>query len=259
MFELRYARHLAAPQIGLDGQLRLLDARVLLVGLGGLGSASGLYLAAAGIGTLGVVDDDVVDVSNLQRQILHTTDRVGMAKADSAMQAITGLNPDVRVVKHNTRLDAANVADIVDGYDVIVDGVDNFATRYVLNDAAVALGIPVVSAAISDCEGQLAVFMPRVGPCYRCVYPAPPPVEVPSDCAAGGVLGVLAGVMGTLQAAEVVKLLTGCGEPLIGRMLVYDSLAASFTELGVERAADCTACSFHASGEISVRNHGVGR
>jgi sulfur-carrier protein adenylyltransferase/sulfurtransferase len=242
MFRLRYAGHLLAPAIGLRGQLRLLDARVLLAGVGGLGSASGLYLAAAGVGTLGIVDDDVVEISNLHRQVLHTTDRVGVAKVDSAEQSIAAINPDVHVVKHMARLDASNVMDIVDGYDVIVDGLDNFATRYLLNEAAVDLGTPVVSAAIFDVEGQLSVFVPHVGPCYECVYRVPAPAEGPSSCVSAGVLGVLPGVMGTLQAAEVVKLVTGSGDPLIGRLLVYDALVGTFTELKFERNRECRTC-----------------
>jgi molybdopterin/thiamine biosynthesis adenylyltransferase len=241
MLALRYAGHIEAPAIGLAGQLRLLEARVLLAGVGGLGSASGLYLAAAGVGTLGLVDDDVVELTNLQRQVLHATDRVGMAKVDSAQRAIAAINPDVHVVKHRARLDAANVRDIVDGYDVLVDGLDNFEARYLLNDAAVALGIPVVSAAVFDGEGRLSVFAPHAGPCYGCVYRSAPPDEPASTCA----IGVLPGVMGTLQATEVVKLLTGSGNPLIGRLLVYDALAATFTELKVERDPQCRTCGLH--------------
>jgi len=239
----RYSRHLLLPEIGLEGQLKLLDAKVLLLGAGGLGSPTALYLAAAGVGTLGVVDDDVVDLSNLQRQIIHTNDDVGVPKVDSAEKAIKSLNPDVNVVKYQTRLDASNIMEIIDGYDVIVDGVDNFPTRYLLNDATVRLRIPVVSASILGFDGQLSVFAPYEGPCYRCLYPTPPPAELAPSCGANGVLGVLPGVMGLLQAVEVVKLVTGAGEPLIGRLLLYEALSTSFTELKVRRDPECPICS----------------
>jgi molybdopterin/thiamine biosynthesis adenylyltransferase/rhodanese-related sulfurtransferase len=239
----RYSRHLLLPEVGLEGQLKLLDAKVLLLGAGGLGSPTALYLAAAGVGTLGVVDDDVVDVSNLQRQVIHSSDTVGEPKVDSAERAIHALNPDVEVVKYNTRLDASNIMEIVDGYDVIVDGVDNFPTRYLLNDATVRLRIPVVSASILGFDGQLSVFDPYNGPCYRCLYPTPPPAELAPSCGANGVLGVLPGTMGLLQATEVVKLIVGAGEPLAGRLLLYDALAATFTELKVRRDPDCPVCS----------------
>jgi molybdopterin/thiamine biosynthesis adenylyltransferase/rhodanese-related sulfurtransferase len=239
----RYSRHLLLPEIGLEGQLKLLDAKVLLLGAGGLGSPTALYLAAAGVGTLGVVDDDVVDVSNLQRQVIHKTGDVGVPKVDSAEKGIKELNPDVEVVKYNTRLDASNIMEIIDGYDVIVDGVDNFPTRYLLNDATVRLGIPVVSASILGFDGQLSVFAPHEGPCYRCLYPTPPPAELAPSCGANGVLGVLPGVMGLLQAVEVVKLVTGAGEPLIGRLLLYEALSTSFTELKVRRDPECPICS----------------
>jgi molybdopterin/thiamine biosynthesis adenylyltransferase/rhodanese-related sulfurtransferase len=239
----RYSRHLLVPEIGLEGQTKLLDAKVLCLGAGGLGSPIALYLAAAGVGTLGIVDDDDVDLSNLQRQVIHTTDRIGVPKVDSAEQAIKGLNPDVDVVKYATRLDASNVMEIIQGYDVIVDGVDNFPTRYLLNDATVRLGIPVVSASILGFDGQLSVFKPYDGPCYRCLYPVPPPAELAPSCGANGVLGVLPGTMGLLQATEVIKLITGAGEPLIGRLLLYEALGASFTELKVRRDPDCPICS----------------
>jgi molybdopterin/thiamine biosynthesis adenylyltransferase/rhodanese-related sulfurtransferase len=239
----RYSRHLLIPEIGLEGQLKLLDAKVLLLGAGGLGSPVAVYLAAAGIGTLGIVDDDEVDLTNLQRQIAHTTDRVGVAKVDSAEQAIGDLNPDVEVVKYKTRLDADNILEIIEGYDVIVDGADNFPTRYLLNDASVRLGIPVVSASILGFDGQLAVFAPGDGPCYRCLYPTPPPAELAPSCGANGVLGVLPGTMGMLQATEVIKLIVGAGEPLIGRLLLYEALSATFTELKVKRDPDCPICS----------------
>ncbi len=239
----RYGRHLLLPEIGLEGQVKLLESRVLLLGAGGLGSPSALYLAAAGVGKLGIVDNDTVDVSNLQRQVIHTTDRVGMPKVDSAEEAIRALNPDVKVVKYQTRLDASNIMEIIRDYDVVVDGVDNFPTRYLLNDASVRLGIPVVSASILGFDGQLSVFKPYDGPCYRCLYPVPPPAELAPSCGANGVLGVLPGTMGLLQATEVVKLVTGTGEPLVGRLLLYEALSASFTELKVRRDPDCPICS----------------
>jgi sulfur-carrier protein adenylyltransferase/sulfurtransferase len=239
----RYSRHLLVPEIGLDGQLKLLESKVLLLGAGGLGSPTALYLAAAGVGTLGVVDDDTVDLSNLQRQVIHTTDRIGVAKVDSAEESIKAINPDVDVVKYKMRLDASNIMEIIDGYDVVVDGVDNFPTRYLLNDASVRTGIPVVSASILGFDGQLSVFKPFDGPCYRCLYPVPPPAELAPSCGANGVLGVLPGTMGLLQATEVVKLVTGAGEPLIGRLLLYEALGATFTELKVRRDPDCPICS----------------
>ncbi len=252
----RYSRHLLVPEIGLEGQLKLLDAKVLLLGAGGLGSPTALYLAAAGVGTLGIVDDDVVDLSNLQRQIAHTSDRIGTPKVDSAEQSIHGINPDVEVVKYETRLDASNIMEIIDGYDVIVDGVDNFPTRYLLNDATVRLRIPVVSASILGFDGQLSVFAPYEGPCYRCLYPTPPPAELAPSCGANGVLGALPGIMGVLQAIEVVKLITGSGEPLIGRLLLYEALGTSFTDLKVRRDPDCPICS-RDPGEISDEEMGV--
>jgi molybdopterin/thiamine biosynthesis adenylyltransferase/rhodanese-related sulfurtransferase len=252
----RYSRHLLIPEIGLEGQTKLLESKVLLLGAGGLGSPTALYLAAAGVGTLGVVDDDDVDLSNLQRQVIHTTDRIGVPKVDSAEQSITAINPDVEVVKYKTRLDASNIMEIIDGYDVIVDGVDNFPTRYLLNDATVRLGIPVVSASILGFDGQLSVFKPHDGPCYRCLYPVPPPAELAPSCGANGVLGVLPGTMGLLQATEVVKLVTGAGEPLVGRLLLYEALGATFTELKVRRDPECPICSRDPS-EIADEEMGV--
>jgi sulfur-carrier protein adenylyltransferase/sulfurtransferase len=252
----RYSRHLLIPEIGLEGQTKLLESKVLLLGAGGLGSPTALYLAAAGVGTLGVVDDDDVDLSNLQRQVIHTTDRIGVPKVDSAEQSITAINPDVNVVKYKTRLDASNIMEIIDGYDVIVDGVDNFPTRYLLNDATVRLGIPVVSASILGFDGQLSVFKPHDGPCYRCLYPVPPPAELAPSCGANGVLGVLPGTMGLLQATEVVKLVTGAGEPLVGRLLLYEALGATFTELKVRRDPECPICSKDPS-EIADEEMGV--
>ena len=203
----RYSRHLLIPEIGVEGQQKLLDAKVLLLGAGGLGSPTALYLAAAGVGTLGIVDDDEVDLSNLQRQVIHSTQRVGIPKVDSAEETIHALNPDVKVVKYQTRIDASNIMEIIEGYDVIVDGVDNFPTRYLLNDATVRLKIPVVSASILGFDGQLSVFKPYDGPCYRCLFREPPPAELAPSCGANGVLGVLPGTMGLLQATEVVKLI----------------------------------------------------
>ena len=252
----RYSRHLLVPEIGLDGQLKLLDARVLLLGAGGLGSPAALYLAAAGVGTIGIVDNDVVDLSNLQRQVAHSNDRIGVPKVDSAEIAIHEINPDVNVEKHPDRLGADNIMEIVEGYDVIVDGVDNFPTRYLLNDATVRLRVPVVSASILGFEGQLSVFHPYEGPCYRCLYPTPPPAELAPSCGAAGVLGVLPGVMGLLQSVEVIKLVTGAGEPLIGRLLLYEALGATFTELKVHRDPDCAVCS-RAPEEISEEEMGV--
>jgi molybdopterin/thiamine biosynthesis adenylyltransferase/rhodanese-related sulfurtransferase len=239
----RYSRHLLIPEVGVEGQQKLLEAKVLLLGAGGLGSPTALYLAAAGVGTLGIVDDDEVDLSNLQRQVIHTTDRVGVPKVDSAEQTISAINPDVEVVKYPVRLDASNIVEIIEGYDVIVDGLDNFPTRYLLNDASVRLDIPVVSAAILGFDGQLSVFKPHDGPCYRCLFPEPPPAELAPSCGANGVLGVLPGTMGLLQATEVVKLVIGEGDPLIGRLLLYDALAATFTEVKVRRDPDCPICS----------------
>jgi sulfur-carrier protein adenylyltransferase/sulfurtransferase len=252
----RYSRHLLIPEIGLEGQTKLLNAKVLALGAGGLGSPVALYLAAAGVGTLGIVDNDEVDLSNLQRQIIHTTDRIGVPKVDSAEQTIKAINPDVNVVKYETRLDASNIMEIIQGYDVIVDGVDNFPTRYLLNDATVRLGIPVVSASILGFDGQLSVFKPHDGPCYRCLYPVPPPAELAPSCGANGVLGVLPGTMGLLQATEVVKLVTGAGEPLVGRLLLYEALGATFTELKVRRDPECPICS-RDPGEISDEEMGV--
>jgi molybdopterin/thiamine biosynthesis adenylyltransferase/rhodanese-related sulfurtransferase len=252
----RYGRHLLLPEVGADGQAKLLDAKVLLLGAGGLGSPTALYLAAAGVGTLGIVDDDEVDLSNLQRQIIHTTRAIGTPKVDSAEAAIAALNPDVEVVKYPVRLDASNIMEIIDGYDVIVDGVDNFPTRYLLNDATVRLGIPVISASILGFDGQLSVFKPHDGPCYRCLYPVPPPAELAPSCGANGVLGVLPGTMGLLQATEVVKLVTGIGEPLVGRLLLYEALSATFTELKVRRDPQCPICSRDAS-EITDDEMGV--
>jgi molybdopterin/thiamine biosynthesis adenylyltransferase len=239
----RYSRHILIPEIGESGQRKLLEARVLLLGAGGLDSPTALYLAAAGVGTLGIVDDDVVDLSNLQRQVIHNTTRIGVPKVESAAATIHDLNPDVEVVPYKTRLDASNIMEIIAGWDVIVDGVDNFPTRYLLNDASVRLQIPVVSASILGFDGQLSVFKPYDGPCYRCLFPVPPPAELAPSCGANGVLGVLPGTMGLLQATEVIKLIVGAGDPAIGRLLLYDALAATLTEVKVRRDPACPVCS----------------
>ena len=247
---------LLIPEIGAEGQQKLLDAKVLLLGAGGLGSPTALYLAAAGVGTLGIVDDDVVDLSNLQRQVIHTTDRVGVPKVDSAEESIKALNPDVNVVKYPVRIDASNIVEIIEGYDVIVDGVDNFPTRYLLNDATVRLKIPVVSASILGFDGQLSVFKPYDGPCYRCLFREPPPAELAPSCGANGVLGVLPGTMGLLQATEVIKLILEIGEPAIGRLLLYDALGATLTEVKVHKDPECPICS-RPPEEISDEELGV--
>jgi molybdopterin/thiamine biosynthesis adenylyltransferase len=252
----RYSRHLLLPEVGIEGQQKLLDAKVLLLGAGGLGSPAALYLAAAGVGKLGIVDDDVVDLSNLQRQVIHSSERVGVAKVDSAEETIKALNPDVEVEKFPVRLGPENIMDILPGYDIVVDGLDNFPTRYLLNDASVRLQIPVVSAAILGFEGQLSVFKPYDGPCYRCLFPVPPPAELAPSCGANGVLGVLPGTMGLLQATEVIKLVLGEGDPLIGRLLMYDALAATVSEVKVRRDPGCPICSRDPE-EISDEEMGV--
>jgi sulfur-carrier protein adenylyltransferase/sulfurtransferase len=239
----RYQRHLLLPEVDVEGQLKLLDARVLLLGAGGLGSPAALYLAAAGVGTIGVVDMDVVDESNLQRQILHNIDRVGERKVDSAKKTLTAINPDVNVVTHDVRLGADNVLDILSGYDIVVDGADNFPVRYLLNDAALKLEIPVVHGSIFRFEGQVTVFKPHDGPCYRCFLPEPPPAELAPSCAEAGVLGVLPGIVGSIQAVETIKLLLGVGEDLSGRLLAYDSLEQSFRTYRMLRDPECPTCS----------------
>ena len=238
----RYHRHLLLPEVGDAGQQKLLDSKVLLLGAGGLGSPAALYLAAAGVGTLGIIDMDVVDASNLQRQILHNLDRVGERKVDSAKKTLTALNPDVNVVTYDVRLGADNVLDVIDGYDVIVDGTDNFPTRYLVNDAALLKRIPVVHGSIFRFEGQATVFAPYEGPCYRCLIPEPPPPELAPSCAEAGVLGVLPGIIGSIQAIEAIKVLLGLGEPLIGRLLAYDSLEQSFRTFKVNRDPNCPSC-----------------
>ena len=239
---VRYHRHLLLPEVGETGQMRLLDSKVLLLGAGGLGSPAALYLAAAGVGSLGIIDMDVVDASNLQRQILHNLDRIGMRKVDSAKMTLSAMNPDLKVVTYDTRLGANNILDIIDGYDVIVDGTDNFPTRYLVNDAALVKRIPVVHGSIFRFEGQVTVFAPYVGPCYRCMIPEPPPAELAPSCAEAGVLGVLPGIVGSIQAVETIKLLLGLGEPLVGRLLTYDALDQSFRTFKVRRDPQCPAC-----------------
>ncbi len=239
----RYSRHLLIPEVGPEGQARLLRSRVLIVGAGGLGSPAALYLAAAGVGTLGLIDFDVVDVSNLQRQVLHATDRVGMPKVESARRTIGALNPEVQVVAHEEALLPSNVERVIAGYDVILDGTDTFETRYLLNDAAVAAGIPVAHASVFRFEGQLSTFVPYEGPCYRCLYPSPPPPELAPACNVAGVLGVVPGLMGILQATETLKLLLGIGESMAGRLLLVDTLAMEFTDLRLRRDPACPVCS----------------
>jgi molybdopterin/thiamine biosynthesis adenylyltransferase/rhodanese-related sulfurtransferase len=238
----RYQRHLLLPEVGEEGQMKLLDAKVLLLGAGGLGSPAALYLAAAGVGTLGIVDMDVVDESNLQRQILHNLDRIGERKVDSAKKTLVGLNPDVNVVTYDVRMGADNVLDIIDGYDVIVDGTDNFPTRYLVNDASLLKKIPVIHGSIFRFEGQATVFAPYVGPCYRCLIPEPPPPELAPSCAEAGVLGVLPGIIGSIQAMEAIKVILGLGDPLIGRLLAYDAQEESFRTFKVGRDPACPAC-----------------
>jgi molybdopterin/thiamine biosynthesis adenylyltransferase len=240
---VRYSRHLLIPEIGVQGQLKLLNARVLMIGAGGLGSPAALYLAAAGVGRIGIVDADVVDETNLQRQIIHSLDTVGDSKVGSAKRTIEALNPDVDVVTYDERLTSENVERILsDGWDVIVDGADNFPTRYLVNDASVWHNIPVVHGSIYRFEGQATVFKPQDGPCYRCLFPQPPPPELAPSCAEGGVLGVLPGIIGSLQANEAIKLITDVGEPLIGRLLLFDAQQTTFDEVSVKRDPTCPVC-----------------
>jgi molybdopterin/thiamine biosynthesis adenylyltransferase/rhodanese-related sulfurtransferase len=241
----RYSRHLMLPEVGEKGQGKLLDAKVLLLGAGGLGSPSALYLAAAGVGTIGLVDDDVVDESNLQRQILHNVERVGIPKVESARMTLQALNPDVRVIAHQTRLSSENVLEILSGYDLVVDGADNFPTRYLLNDAALKLKKPVVHASIFRFEGQVTTFLPFDGPCYRCLYPDPPPPGMAPSCQEAGVLGVLPGMIGTLQANEAIKLILGVGKSLSGRLMVFDALGTQWRALKLRRDPHCRVCSKH--------------
>lgn len=240
--ETRYSRHTLLPEVGVEGQRKLLAAKVVCIGAGGLGSPSSMYLAAAGIGTLGMIDDDLVDASNLQRQILHGTDRLQTPKVDSAEKTLSNLNPDVKVEKHRARLTSANAIDLLGRYDVIVDGADNFATRYLVNDVALKLAKPVIHASIFRFEGQLTVFPANGSPCYRCLYPQPPPPEDAPSCAEGGVLGVLPGTMGVLQATEAIKIILGLGDTLAGRLLVYDAIKTRFRELKLRRDPKCPTC-----------------
>jgi len=241
----RYSRHLLIPEVGIAGQTKLLRSKVLLIGAGGLGSPAAYYLAAAGVGTLGIIDADVVDATNLQRQILHSTERIGESKVDSARRTLEALNPDVHVIGYKERLTSANIDRIIADYDVIVDGADNFPTRYLLNDASVKWRKPVVHGSIYRFEGQVTVFKPFEGPCYRCLFHEPPPPELAPSCAEAGVLGVLPGVIGTIQANETIKLLLGIGEPLIGRYLLFDALEGAFREVRLRRDPKCPACGEH--------------
>ncbi len=250
----RYHRHLLLPEVGDTGQLKLLDSKVLLLGAGGLGSPAALYLAAAGVGTIGIIDMDVVDSSNLQRQILHNLDRVGDRKVDSAKKTLTAMNPDINVVTYDVRLGADNVLDIISGYDVIVDGTDNFPTRYLVNDASLIARVPVVHGSIFRFEGQVTVFDPYNGPCYRCLIPEPPPAELAPSCAEAGVLGVLPGIIGSIQALEAIKILLGLGDPLVGRLLSFDALEESFRTFKVRRDPACPACGLDA-GEIVIAEY----
>jgi sulfur-carrier protein adenylyltransferase/sulfurtransferase len=239
----RYSRHVLIPEVGEEGQLKLLDAKVLLIGAGGLGSPAALYLAAAGVGTIGMVDADVVDESNLQRQVIHSTDRVGMSKVESARQAIHSLNPDVNVVGHEVRITEENAEEIVSQYDLVIEGSDNFDTMYLLNDVCVKLGKPDITSSILGFEGQITTILPGEGPCYRCVYAEPPPAALAPSCSEVGVLGVLPGIMGLLQANEAMKLILGIGEPLSDRLLMFDALSTSFIELKLRRDPNCSVCS----------------
>lgn len=243
----RYDRHLILPGVGEAGQQRLLSSKALIIGAGGLGSPVALYLAAAGVGTIGVVDFDLVDETNLQRQVLHNVHRVGSPKTESARDSIRSLNPDVKVETYPVRLDAGNVLDIMSGYDVVIDGADNFPTRYLVNDASLHLRIPVVHGSIFRFEGQTTVFSPYEGPCYRCLFPEPPPPELALSCAEAGVLGVLPGVIGSIQATEALKLLLNLGESLMGRLLLYDALSEDFQTVSLHRSPDCLACADEAN------------
>ena len=239
----RYQRHILLPEVDVAGQAKLLESKVLCIGAGGLGSPAALYLAAAGVGTIGMIDMDVVDASNLQRQILHNMDRIGERKVDSAKKTLTALNPDVNVVTYDVRLGADNILDIFAGYDVILDGTDNFPTRYLVNDASLKLDIPVIHGSIFRFEGQASVYMPHQGPCYRCQVPEPPPADLAPSCSEAGVLGVLPGIIGSIQAMETIKLLLGIGDLLVGRLLAYDALEESFRTFKVNRDPECAACS----------------
>lgn len=242
---LRYSRHLIMPEVGMEGQLKLKAARVLCIGAGGLGSPLAMYLAAAGVGTLGMVDFDVVDFTNLQRQIIHSTDDVGRKKLDSAEETLKGINPHLNIVKYDTRLSSTNALELFREFDVIADGTDNFPTRYLVNDACVLTGKPNVYGSIFRFEGQASVFATKAGPCYRCLYPEPPPPGLVPSCAEGGVLGILPGLVGVIQATETIKLILGKGEPLIGRLLLVDALGMKFRELKLRKNPECPACGAH--------------
>jgi sulfur-carrier protein adenylyltransferase/sulfurtransferase len=250
----RYQRHLLLPEVGEKGQLKLLESKVLMLGAGGLGSPSALYLAAAGVGNIGIIDMDVVDESNLQRQVLHNMDRIGERKVDSAKKTLNNLNPDLNVATYDVRLGADNILDVIEGYDVIVDGTDNFPTRYLVNDASLLKKIPVVHGSIFRFEGQVTVFDPYNGPCYRCMIPEPPPAELAPSCAEAGVLGVLPGIVGSIQALETIKLLLGIGDTLVGRLLTFDALEETFRTFNVRRDRACPACGEHA-GEIVIAEY----
>lgn len=238
----RYSRHIILPEVGGVGQRKILDARVLMIGAGGLGSPAAYYLAAAGIGHLGIVDFDKVDLSNLQRQIIHSTERIGMLKTESAKKTIAALNPDVNVTLYNERVSSQNIKELFEGYDYIVDGSDNFATRFLVNDACVLMGKTNIHGSIFRFEGQATVFEPQDGPCYRCLYPEPPPPGLVPNCQEGGVLGVLAGIIGNIQAVETLKLVLGIGESLSGKLLIYDALNTEFKKLTLKRDANCPVC-----------------
>ena len=241
----RYSRHIILPEVGGVGQRKIMDARVLIIGAGGLGSPAAYYLAAAGIGHLGIVDFDKVDLSNLQRQIIHSTERIGMLKTESAKKTITALNPDVDVTLYNERINSQNIKELFEGYDYIVDGSDNFATRFLINDACVLMGKTNIHGSIFRFEGQATVFEPQDGPCYRCLYPEPPPPGLVPNCQEGGVLGVLAGIIGNIQAVETLKLVLGIGESLSGKLLIYDALNTEFKKLTLKRDANCPVCGDH--------------
>jgi adenylyltransferase/sulfurtransferase len=238
----RYSRHIILPEVGGVGQAKMLEAKVLLIGAGGLGSPAGYYLAAAGVGNLGIVDFDTVDLSNLQRQIMHSTERIGQLKTESAKKTIQNLNPDVKVKLYNERLTSANILDIFEDYDYILDGTDNFSTRYLINDACVMKNKVNIHGSILRFEGQATVFKPKVGPCYRCLYPEPPPPGLVPNCQEGGVLGVLAGIIGNIQAAETLKMILGIGKPLIGKLLLYDAMNTDFRKLNLKRDTNCPVC-----------------
>jgi sulfur-carrier protein adenylyltransferase/sulfurtransferase len=242
---IRYSRHFLLPEVGEDGQAKLLQARVLMVGAGGLGSPSAYYLAAAGVGTIGIIDNDVVDISNLQRQILHANDRVGMPKVESAKKTLEGLNPDVKVIPYQAKLTSENIMEILKEYDLVVDGCDNFPTRYLVNDACVLAGKPNVHGSIFQFEGQATVFYPGKGPCYRCLYPEPPPAEMAPSCAEAGVLGVLPGLIGTIEALEAIKIILGKGDSLIGRLLCFNTLTMEINDLKLRRDPNCPLCGDH--------------